>query len=339
MGRIDIHNYEAFLLDLSEGNLNDEMQMELELFLIQHPELNIDLHDVSMISVEKEAILFLEKNNLKKSESELISETQFIAYIEKQLSSDERLVLEKSCFSNPSLSKELEHYKSTIAAADVSIVYSDKNRLKRKPKVIWFNSSATQYLAAACILFLIGLYIFWPKSDSNISNSKLAVNHVVNPKLKEPIVSPVKKEKEQEPNNSAAQKMFASNQNKTSITKNSLPNQNENSLLKDTLKQEKSRIEPAIELSKNESLMAINTLSSAVQSKTIVDVITENDDEPLSTKTELKKKGIWGLASRTLKNLNHLGVKAVDGDENSHKDKTSYALTLGGINISHKANL
>ena len=43
MSQINIHNYEAYLLDFSEGNLTDELQMELELFLIQHPELDINL--------------------------------------------------------------------------------------------------------------------------------------------------------------------------------------------------------------------------------------------------------------------------------------------------------
>ena len=43
MQTITIDNYEAYLLDFSEGNLSDDLQVELELFLIQHPELEIDL--------------------------------------------------------------------------------------------------------------------------------------------------------------------------------------------------------------------------------------------------------------------------------------------------------
>ena len=34
MHKINIHNYEAYLLDFSEGNLTGELQVELELFLI-----------------------------------------------------------------------------------------------------------------------------------------------------------------------------------------------------------------------------------------------------------------------------------------------------------------
>ena len=46
MHKINIHNYEAYLLDFSEGNLTGEFQVELELFLIQHPELEINLDEL-----------------------------------------------------------------------------------------------------------------------------------------------------------------------------------------------------------------------------------------------------------------------------------------------------
>ena len=54
---------------------------------------------------------------------------------------------------------------------------------------------------------------------------------------------------------------------------------------------------------------------------------------------EKKKKGIWAAASRALKNLNHAGVKSVNGNEDDAKGGASYALTLGGMSITHKAGL
>ena len=173
MGQIDIHNYEAYLLDFSEGNLTDELQMELELFLIQHPELDINLSDLALVSIEIESFSFSNKSNLKKTESDLISEEQFIAYIEHQLPTNEKIELEKSCSINPSLAKELALYQKTIAVADTTIIYQNKNELKRKPKLIWFDFSITQYTAAACVLFLIGLFILWPKSET-INDSGIA---------------------------------------------------------------------------------------------------------------------------------------------------------------------
>ena len=72
MHKIDIHNYEAYLLDYSEGNLTGELQVELELFLIQHPELEINLDELSLVSLENEAASFSNKNSLKKSEADVI---------------------------------------------------------------------------------------------------------------------------------------------------------------------------------------------------------------------------------------------------------------------------
>ena len=67
MHKIDIHNYEAYLLDYSEGNLTGELQVELELFLIQHPELEINLDELSLVTIENEATSFSNKISLKKS--------------------------------------------------------------------------------------------------------------------------------------------------------------------------------------------------------------------------------------------------------------------------------
>lgn len=95
MGQINIHNYEAYLLDFSEGNLTEELQMELELFLIQHPELDINLSELELVSLNEETFLFENKQHLKKSNHDLVSEAQFVAYIENQLSENEKQQIEK----------------------------------------------------------------------------------------------------------------------------------------------------------------------------------------------------------------------------------------------------
>ena len=71
----------------------------------------------------------------------------------------------------------------------------------------------------------------------------------------------------------------------------------------------------------------------------LVDVISEFDDEQQLSKNETPKKNIWTLAQKTLKNLNVIGIKKVDGNEKNENNKTAYALTLGGISITHKSGL
>jgi len=103
----------------------------------------------------------------------LVSDHQFIAYVEGQLSLNEVIELEKSCDTNSVLLSELARYKKTIIEADKTIVFPYKQKLKRHPKLIWFNFSNIHYAAAACILFLIGLFILWPQ-EHNSNNLSIA---------------------------------------------------------------------------------------------------------------------------------------------------------------------
>lgn len=351
MSKINIHNYEAYLLDFSEGNLTDELQMELELFLIQHPELDINLSDLALVVLNEESISFSNKNNLKKTETDLVSEDQFVAYIEGQLSAAEKIEIEKSCSKNPLLSKELALFQKTILTADSSIVYPNKNELKRKPKVIWFNSSTIQYAAAACVLFLIGLFVLWPKEQAN-NNSNLATNS--NNVIKQNIT--VKNENsialinDQSSNTIIKENVVGiQKSNPTIIKSQNIDPKNTNTLLANTLISNNSQNNNAKKDSvaelpleqnsspKNEILIALNSSPNVKkQNNTVVQVISENDNEPVALNTEKKKKGIWAAASKALKNLNHAGVKSVNGDE---KEESSYALTLGGLSITHKAGL
>ena len=346
MRHIDIHNYEAYLLDFSEGNLTGELQVELELFLIQHPELEINLEDLSLATVEEEATVFSNKNALKKSDTDLVSETQFISYIENQLSKDERLELEKSCAINPSLSKELALYTSTLAKTDMSIVFENKQSLKRKPKVIWFNFSAARYAAAACVVFLIGLFMLWPKTNIDSETSTLAnKTNVVNTNSttlnNNEIIQPTTNSNEliasKESNANSVKHSIATKAQQPLLANNNTNRENNSSALKDTLHSVIHNIQE-VESPKNETLIALNVVP-AVKPKTVVQVITENDDEVTATNTDKKKKGIWAAASRALKNLNHAGVKTVNGDEDASNDSEAYALTLGGVSITHKAGL
>ena len=347
MHKIDIHNYEAYLLDFSEGNLTGELQVELELFLIQHPELAINLEDLQLVSLEEETTTFLNKNSLKKLESDLVSETQFIAYIEHELTDKEKLELEKSCASNPSLTKELKLYTHTIAEADTNIIFENKQSLKRKPKVIWLNFSMVQYAAAACVVFLIGLFMLWPKTHMNSESLVLAAKTTNVAPKKEHFIE---KSNPSEENNGAVISTpektspsliqhLAANKNQQHLLTSNATVQSVNTISKDSANKIISN-SSVLEQPKKETLIALNTapqIKEPSSSNTVVQVITENEDEATTDNT--RKKGIWATASRALKNLNNVGVKTVNGDEENTKQNTAYAITLGGISITHKAGL
>lgn len=345
MGQINIHNYEAYLLDHSEGNLSDELQMELELFLIQHPELDIDLYELSPVSIEVEQFSFNDKQQLKKTSADLVSEPQFIAYIERQLSSDEKLHVEQSCFKNQTLAKELNLYQKTISVADTSIVYPNKAELKRKAKIIWFNFTATQFAAAASIVFIVGLFIFWPKSTNNFPETLVATKDSLINKNSSAVLPHETKTiasnqlGETTPSNSKKESKVSVSKNKVELnsTNNTTIVQN-NSTNNNSVITNQDSLEPN-QIKTNESLANnMNTASKVVSSKsqTIVETITENEENLVAEVSIKKKKGLWSIAEKTLRNLNNLGVKVVDGEEDKNTNTTAYALTLGGLNITHK---
>lgn len=337
MGQINIHNYEAYLLDFSEGNLTHELQMELELFLIQHPEIDINLSELSLIAIDEEAITYSNKSNLKKTEEDLISETQFISYIEHQLPENEKIELEKSCSVNPSLSKELDLFKKTIAVADFSVVYKNKNELKRKSKVIWFDFSVIRYAAAACVLFLIGVFFLWPSENTTHTtiasqeNTKVSNNN--KPVLQNTVA--LNNMTNQTEDIIKAQNNIIKKPSKL-LANQLAPSKTENPIEKDSSKQSPKMIANHIE----EPHIALKTTKEEQSSNnTIIQVISENDEDVVVATSEKKKTGIWAAASRALKNLNHVGVKSVNGNEEERKSESSYALTLGGVSITHKAGL
>lgn len=336
MHHINTHNYEAFLLDFSEGNLSEHLQIELELFLIQHPELEIDLNELSLINIENDNAIFLNKNSLKKTESDLVSQTQFIAYIEKQLSENECLELEKSCKNNSNLSKELKLYTSTINIPDSSIFFKNKPSLKRQPKVIWFNFSILQYAAAACVAFIIGLFALWTKSHVNSESSSLAnkTNIILNKNTIYTNDIVVSREHQISNKQQLSQKR-SSKQVQLPMAKNKSCEINKDSYIKDSI-QDTIHILPNVQLNYDEVLIAVNTNQKIIP-KTELLVITENDDEIISQNSNKRQKGIWATASKTLKKLNLIGVKNVNGNEANTNKKTEYALTLGGLNITHQS--
>jgi hypothetical protein len=335
MGRINKHNYEAYLLDFSEGNLNSELQVELELFLMQHPELDIDLTDLLPVSLANDSIPFSEKNKLKRSESDLISETQFISYIENQLSVEERIHVEKSCDVNPSLLKELNLYKITVAVPETEVLFKEKNKLKRKPKVVWFDFSVKHYAAAACMLFLIGLVMLWPGNDHENQNNQLASTATIHSDgkvIETESISPQSTQLASKAPKEPAPVLTSRNPNNQKIQ----VQEKQHVKSSDSILHESIAPEPVFELNSKEPLIATSIIPVSTQSThNVVQIITENDDDVEYTERP-KKKGLWAAASKALKNLNQVGVKSVNGDENSNKDKTAYALTLGGLNIVHK---
>ena len=170
MNTINIHNYEAYLLDYLENNLSDNQQIELLVFLEEHPELNIELNDLSNNPlVCDDSIVFENKNKLK----QIAIESLMIAEMEGVSSENDSKELKELLALQPILQKDFDLYKKTVLIPS-KIVFLDKESLrKEKPArlIYWWISSA-----AALILALFILKIF---STSEINDTEQLVEVVV----------------------------------------------------------------------------------------------------------------------------------------------------------------
>ncbi len=334
-GKININNYEAFLLDYMEGNLSGKDIVLLKEFVLLHPELEINLEDKELVTLEAENISLDSKQDLKKNHVSITDE-QFVAYIENTLNEEERQKIDLACYNDALLAKELRLYKSTILKTDHAIVFENKSALKKQNKVIYF-SARTYLSAAAALLLLLGLWFVFKNSDTVIqpdhtfSENKTTVNtntiNTVNPSTltnQEPTLK----------NNNAVEDRLPSKTNLAnrsntpvinSFTAPLIANNKIDSVIKP--------IEEKIVVTKkdtiaNETKIVAN--NPPVQKNAFI--VTSGTDDDVANTPE-PKKGFWNTASKALKKLNNLGVKKVDGQETVAVNNEQTVLSIGNFKI------
>jgi hypothetical protein len=157
--QINIENYEAFYLDYLEGNLDEDATLSLFAFLAEHPDLQVE--DLGPELTDTVLTLDVDfKNNLKQDPNSLPISNKTIEYFltaekENQLSASKLSELNVFIAENPSFQLDRKIYSLATLNADKSIVYSDKNSLKRRETILmWPFLSA---LVAACAVLVLWL--------------------------------------------------------------------------------------------------------------------------------------------------------------------------------------
>jgi hypothetical protein len=180
--KITKDNYEAWFLDYHDQSLNPGQTAELMLFLEQHPELKAEFDAFEQISLVPDLnITFPEKENLKKNEiiavgnlNETNYEEYLIAAVEKVLTATESTELDAFLAQNPHLYSELALFRQTVLEPDLSLVFEDKDSLKRKALIVAGTSASASYRRwlypavsiAALLLIFFAVYInINPKPD------------------------------------------------------------------------------------------------------------------------------------------------------------------------------
>jgi hypothetical protein len=145
--RIDISNYEAWMLDSMEGRLSNDEELQLQDFLAAHPELNEDMELFSDLSLSPVDLTLPNKESLK------MPEEQELLIISALESGSDGLEFSGEDF------KEFQRYQQTILEADLAIVFPDKESLKQKERTpiipMWVSRLA---IAASLIGVVLTLF-------------------------------------------------------------------------------------------------------------------------------------------------------------------------------------
>ena len=187
---ISKENYEAYFLDYIEGNLSPKDIDMLLLFLDKNTSLKEELSNYSEISLKASNTNFNKEGLLQVDliEDEITTsniETFAIANLENILPTQKSNELNLLINSNPEFSKKVRLVNNTILEADKSIVFADKEDLKKTiPLFIPYYRIAG---IAAILLLMIYFYIPNKKFIDNENQLAKTNNSSLNSELQIPL--------------------------------------------------------------------------------------------------------------------------------------------------------
>ena len=415
MDEINLNNYESFLLDLSEGRLSADMQEKIKVFVLSHPELDIDLDDLELpyftggiekfeskellkkeapdkedeklisylenklslqerIKVEaqmKADPLFLaefelykktilvpdlqlsldDKSSLLKTEIDVLSTESYklVAYAENKMSGNERAVFEKELEQSALLRAELDLVLQTHLSSDPSIVFPNKEALKKKNRVfVLYSTRNIARMAAAVLLLVVFSFVlnyFTNRSDKNLVSSNSSKTNNARPSDKQPSSLIPEKRNQPDPLASLISKTNNSNQRVTINTGNPKPVPADLVLNPRSETQEEKEIEnkePLSNESEHNVQVAMNSNRNDVHSG--IDTINtmqfyklplEEDEETTYGLDDsgTKTKGFWKRAVAMAQRANRMGFKSVDGEEHTSQ---KYRLTFNNVSVEKR---
>jgi hypothetical protein len=145
MKRISLDNYEAFLLDFSEGNLSDSEVIELKSFLLLHPDLGIDLENLDLPTFPPEELCVGFKSDMLRQD-EFIENELLLNYLEKNLDHDASHEVELLLQSDPMLFAEFELLRKTILSPDLQENLLEPSVLLKTEEQLIENADAFLYM-------------------------------------------------------------------------------------------------------------------------------------------------------------------------------------------------
>jgi hypothetical protein len=160
----------VFYLD---GVLSGEEKLAFETQLKKDESLQALVKQYENIKLEPETIAFpMATSSLFKFSEK---EEELISYSEGLLTQNESNKILVKAQADEVLMKELQTYKAAKTHSDLSIVYPNKEELKKSAIIVFLRSNVS-YLSIAASLVLL-LMVFYPSNELQISSSALAVKN------------------------------------------------------------------------------------------------------------------------------------------------------------------
>lgn len=160
--KIDRSNFEIWLIDWLDGNLNENQTDQLEAFLLENPDLKAEAEEIAGIRLEPAEDKFQFKDSLLKSASDL-SENQFehlcVAFLENDLTLPQMEEIKQEIAADPRRKAIFDAIRKARLVPP-EIIFSGKKKLLHlttTQKVIRISIAALSAAAITAVVLFISL--------------------------------------------------------------------------------------------------------------------------------------------------------------------------------------
>lgn len=159
--QINRNNFEEYIIDFVDGNLNPSQEEDVRVFLRNNPDISEEVKGLGLMILVPETVSHPRKENLFKQDAFCGVENRFdylcIAKVENDLSKEEGVELGN--LLNTNTYKELTRFEWAKLITDMSVGYNNKSNLKRYPvSILSRNFIVLVTSAAAIALILFGVF-------------------------------------------------------------------------------------------------------------------------------------------------------------------------------------
>lgn len=160
---IDISNYEEYLLSAVDGELNEEEQAALEVFLQLHPKYRQEFLLLQSARIVPDNELRFDGKEMlyRQSASNTLSagnyESFLLDYVDKELNTADQRKVEALAQQHPHISRELRLLEASRLKPDLSVRFPDKKSLYRhttRVRGMWWWAAAAAVVAGVAVVMI-----------------------------------------------------------------------------------------------------------------------------------------------------------------------------------------